>query len=57
MIIWQFIGNVRDQMVAEGFIGDAEMTALMAELKAHLDDPDTLVTGLFQFRVWGRKSG
>ena len=52
MIIWQFIGNVRDQMVAEGFIGDAEMTALMAELKAHLDDPDTLVTGLFQFRVW-----
>lgn len=57
MIIWQFIANVRDQMVAEGFIGDAEMTALMAELKAHLDDPDTLVTGLFQFRVWGRKSG
>jgi ubiquinone/menaquinone biosynthesis C-methylase UbiE len=57
MLIWQFIGNARDGMVAEGFIGDAEMTASMAELKAHLDDPDTLVTGLFQFRVWGRKPG
>lgn len=57
MLIWQFIGNVRDGMVAEGFIGDAEMTASMAELKAHLDDPDTLVIGLFQFRVWGRKPG
>lgn len=55
MLIWHFIGNARDRMVTEGFIADAEMTASMAELKAHLDNPDTLVTGLFQFRVWGRK--
>ena len=54
-VFWDFIQNVRDRIVAQALLGAGQLTDLMAELKAHLDDPDTLVVSHLFFQVWGRK--
>jgi hypothetical protein len=51
----RFIENLCERILAHGLITDAELTQLMAELKRHLDDPDTLVVSSIFFQVWGRK--
>jgi ubiquinone/menaquinone biosynthesis C-methylase UbiE len=56
-IFWDFMQNVRDRVVADGLIGDAELTRLMDELRHHLEDARTLVVSHLFFQVWGRKPG
>ena len=54
-IFWDFIQNVRDRIVTQGLLGAAQLTDLMNALKAHLEDPGTLVVSHLFFQVWGRK--
>jgi SAM-dependent methyltransferase len=54
-IFQQFVGNVREQVLAQGVVTSAEMDDLMATLRTHLDDPETLVVSHLFFQVWGRR--
>jgi ubiquinone/menaquinone biosynthesis C-methylase UbiE len=54
-IFLQFIENVRDRILAQSLLTDAELTDLMTALRNHLEDPDTLVVSHLFFQVWGRK--
>ena len=54
-IFYQFLENVRDRILEQELIAESEFCALMAELKEHLDKPDTLVVSHLFFQVWGRK--
>jgi SAM-dependent methyltransferase len=54
-VFLDFIGNVREDLVREGFIDTTELHALMEELRRHLDDPHTLVMSHLFYQVWGRK--
>ena len=55
-IFWDFIQNVRGQLVGQRLVSRAELDQLMDELKRHLDDPGTLVVSHLFFQVWGRKA-
>jgi len=57
LIYWQFLENLRERLLAVGLVTEVELTQLMADLKRHLDDPDTLVVSNLFFQVWGRKPG
>ena len=54
-IFWHFLQNVRDRVLEQELITESEFSELMAELKEHLDRPDTLVVSHLFFQVWGRK--
>jgi len=54
-IFWDFLQNVQDRILQQGLIGESEFGELMAELKGHLDRPDTQVVSHLFFQVWGRK--
>ena len=54
-ILLDFVQNVRDALVSEGFATEKELNELTRALKRHLDDPDTLVVSHLFFQVWGRK--
>lgn len=54
-IFLDFVQNVRDALVLEGFAKDEELNELTQDLKRHCDDPDTLVVSHLFFQVWGRK--
>jgi len=55
MIFWHFLQNVRDRVLEQELITESEFSELTAELKEHLDRPDTLVVSHLFFQVWGRK--
>jgi hypothetical protein len=54
-IFRDFIRNVREPVIAEGFAGASELADLLDDLQRHLDDPETLVVSHLFFQVWGRK--
>lgn len=54
-VFWDFLQNVRDRVLEQDLITEPEFDELMAELKEHLDRPDTLVVSHLFFQVWGRK--
>jgi hypothetical protein len=54
-IFLDFIQNIRDAVIGEGFVGHEELSELMRDLRLHLDDPGTLVVSHLFFQVWGRK--
>jgi SAM-dependent methyltransferase len=54
-VFWDFLRNVRDRVLEQELIGESEFEELTAELKEHLDRPDTLVVSHLFFQVWGRK--
>jgi SAM-dependent methyltransferase len=57
MLLLDFVGNVRSRALENGLIGERELDELVAALRAHLEDPGTLVvSGLF-LQAWGRKPG
>ncbi len=56
-ILHDFIDNVRDKLVAGGFITKRELESGMAELGRHLADPEVLVTSHMFFRLIGRAPG
>jgi ubiquinone/menaquinone biosynthesis C-methylase UbiE len=55
MIFWDFLQNVRDRILEQKLIDEAEFDELATELKEHLDRPNTLVVSHLFFQVWGRK--
>ena len=54
-IFWDFLENVRGRVLEQELITESEFSELIAELKEHLDRPDTLVVSHLFFQVWGRK--
>ena len=54
-ILVDFVGNLRERLLAENMIGEAELAELMSATKRHLDDPITLVVSAVFFQVWGGK--
>jgi hypothetical protein len=53
-IFWQFLQNVREAILEQGFIGESEFSELSAELKDYLEQPETLVVSHLFFQVWGK---
>ena len=53
-ILRDFINNVRDRLVAEGFISQVQLDDDLAALDRHLADPNVLVTSHLFFRLTGR---
>jgi SAM-dependent methyltransferase len=56
-ILVDFVENLRERLLAQGVLTEAELDELVASLKQHLADPDTLVVSHLFFQVWGRKPG
>lgn len=54
-ILLDFIENVRDAAIREGFVKAGELNELTGEVRRHLDSPSTLVVSHLFFQVWGRK--
>jgi SAM-dependent methyltransferase len=48
-------GLYRDRLLAAGSISEPDLDALLAELRAHLEQPDTLTQHATLFQAWGRK--
>jgi hypothetical protein len=42
-------------LVGRGLVTEDEINDLLASLRAHLDDPNTLVVAGLFWLVWGRK--
>jgi SAM-dependent methyltransferase len=55
MILWQFVGNLRDRLIAQGILSAAKLDELADALKHHIENPDTLVMSHLYVQVWGRK--
>jgi len=51
----QFANNLRERMVAEGVISEAEFAQCIASLERHLANPETLVVSHLFIQAWGRK--
>ena len=56
-IFLDFVRNVREPLVRDGFATGEQLDELTRDLKRHCDDPDTLVVSHLFFQVWGRKPG
>ena len=55
-IFLQFVTNLRERIVAQGLISEAEFGDAIAQLANHLDDSGTLVVSHLFFQAWGRKA-
>jgi SAM-dependent methyltransferase len=53
-ILHDFITNVRESLVEQGFIGRDDLEHDLAALRCHLNDPTALVTSHAFFRLTGR---
>jgi SAM-dependent methyltransferase len=53
-ILRDFINNVRDNLVDQGFIERDELERDMRALEDYLNDPEALVTSHAFYRLWGR---
>jgi SAM-dependent methyltransferase len=54
-IFLQFVNNLRDRIVAEGLISQAEFAESIASIERHLGEPGTLVVSHLFIQAWGRK--
>ena len=54
-IFLQFVNNLRDRIVAQGLISEAEFAESIASLERHLGEPETLVVSHLFIQAWGRK--
>jgi ubiquinone/menaquinone biosynthesis C-methylase UbiE len=54
-ILFDFLENVRERILKDGLIDEAEFFQRLGELKLHLDHPHTLVISHLFLQVWGRK--
>lgn len=57
MLGLQFVENLSDRMLAEDLISEGELAELRAELKQHLEDPDTFVISCLFVQAWGHIAG
>jgi SAM-dependent methyltransferase len=55
MILVQFVVNLRERLLAQGLLAEAELVDLVAAVQHHLEDPETIVLSHLGFQVWGRK--
>ncbi|MFE0013959.1 methyltransferase domain-containing protein [Mesorhizobium sp. NPDC059054] len=56
-MLHEFINNVRDKMIDQGFVAQDDLETDMAALETHLANPDVLVTSHTFFRLSGRVPG
>jgi ubiquinone/menaquinone biosynthesis C-methylase UbiE len=54
-ILLDFLENVRDRILLDCLMEEAEFRERLTKLKRHLDDPNTLVISHLFLQVWGRK--
>jgi SAM-dependent methyltransferase len=54
-ILCDFLENVKDRILAERLMTEAEFHERLTELKRHLDYTDTLVISHLFVQVWGKK--
>jgi SAM-dependent methyltransferase len=54
-IMFDFVENLSERLVAQKLVGQAELGDLKAALKRHVDDPATLVVSHLFFQAWGCK--
>jgi hypothetical protein len=54
MILVDFVNNVREKLIDEGFIGRRDLERDATILERHLADPQVLVTSHMFFRLSGR---
>jgi SAM-dependent methyltransferase len=54
LILWDFINNVREKLIDEGFIGRSDLERDVTALERHLSNPEVLVTSHLFFRLSGR---
>jgi 2-polyprenyl-3-methyl-5-hydroxy-6-metoxy-1,4-benzoquinol methylase len=54
-IFADFVRNLRERIVQHGLISEAELTAALASLDRHLENPGTLVVSHLFLQAWGRK--
>ena len=54
-IFLQFVNNLRERIVAQGLISEAEFSESIASLERHLGAPETLVVSHLFIQAWGRK--
>jgi SAM-dependent methyltransferase len=54
-LLLQFVEYVRGGIVGAGLLQDGELNDLLATLRTHLDDPETLVVSNLSVQAWGRK--
>lgn len=55
MLFLEIVEGLRDSIIADGLHTPDELTALVQELREHLNTPGTLVVQPLLFQVWGRK--
>jgi hypothetical protein len=53
-ILWDFINNVRPELIDGGFIERASLERDLRALEDYLNDPEALVTSHVFYRLWGR---
>jgi hypothetical protein len=56
-ILVDFVGNLRERLLAEGMIGEAELEELTSAAKRHLDDSKTLVVSAVSSRCGATSRG
>ena len=54
MILVDFVNNVREKLIDEGFIRRKDLARYVTVLERHLSDPEVLVTSHMFFRLSGR---
>jgi ubiquinone/menaquinone biosynthesis C-methylase UbiE len=57
MLGLQFVENLSGRLLAEGLIAEHELAELTAQLKTHLEDPETFVISCMFVQTWGRVAG
>jgi hypothetical protein len=55
-ILLDFAENLSERILAQGLVGERELTEMKVTLGKHLANPDTLVVSHLFFQVWGRKA-
>jgi hypothetical protein len=54
-LVLQFAENLRNRILGQSLISEAEFNELMAAVRSHLEDPATMVLSFLFIQAWGRK--
>ena len=55
MLLLDLVENLRERVLSQKLIGEAELDESMASVRHHLEDPQTLEIFALYFQAWGRK--
>jgi SAM-dependent methyltransferase len=56
MLAFDFVENLGGRFIDDGLVEADELDALKADLRCHLEDPDTFVISNLFIQAWGRKA-